>query len=85
MTAEVEFDKDHPVIPFIKGDGIGPEIWEAVRVVFDAAVKTVSKGEKRVEFEEIPAGEKSFNDNGSWLPEESLERSRSVKLLSKDH
>lgn len=61
-----------PIIPFIEGDGIGPDIWKASVRIFDAAVEKVFKGKKRIIWEEVLAGEKAFNKSGSWLPEETL-------------
>ncbi len=63
---------DHPVIPFIEGDGTGPDIWRAARRVFDAAVAKTSGERRRVVWREVVAGEKSFKQSGSWLPEETL-------------
>src|SRR6266566_2725572 len=63
---------DHPIIPFIEGDGTGPDIWRAAAKVFDAAVARTSGGKRSVVWREILAGEKSFNQSGDWLPEETL-------------
>jgi len=63
---------DHPIIPFIEGDGTGPDIWRASAKVFDAAVAKTSGGKRRVVWREVLAGEKSFNQNGNWLPDETL-------------
>jgi len=63
---------DHPVIPFIEGDGIGPEIWTVARKVFDAAVAKAYNGERKIEWKEMLAGEKAFNATGEWLPKETL-------------
>ncbi len=63
---------DHPIIPFIEGDGTGPDIWRASAKVFDAAVAKTSGGKRRIVWREVLAGEKSFNQNGSWLPDETL-------------
>jgi len=63
---------DHPIIPFIEGDGTGPDIWRASAKVFDAAVAKTSGGKRSVVWREVLAGEKSFNQNGSWLPDETL-------------
>ncbi|KAB1065201.1 NADP-dependent isocitrate dehydrogenase [Salibacter halophilus] len=60
---------NNPVIPFIEGDGIGPDIWAAAKKVFDAAVEKAYNGERKVEWKEIFAGEKSYNKTGEWLPE----------------
>ena len=63
---------DNPVIPFIEGDGTGPEIWEASRRVFDSAIGKAYGGKRTVQWKEILAGEKAFNLTGSWLPEETV-------------
>ena len=63
---------DNPIIPFIEGDGTGPDIWKASVRVFDAAVDKVYKGKRKVEWKEVLAGEKAFKLTGSWLPEETL-------------
>ena len=63
---------DHPIIPFIEGDGIGPDIWYPSRRVFDAAVAHVYQGDRRVEWLEVLAGEKSYHRSGEWLPDETL-------------
>jgi len=60
---------DHPIIPFIEGDGIGPDIWAAARNVFDTAVNKAYDGERSIEWVEVLAGEKAFNETGEWLPE----------------
>src|SRR2546428_13490349 len=67
---------DRPVIPFIEGDGTGPDIWRASRRVFDAVVEKVSRGKRRVEWLEVLAGEKAVQQTGSWLPEGTLEAIR---------
>ncbi len=64
---------DHPIIPFIEGDGIGPDIWAASRRVFDAAVSLVHGGKREVEWLEVLAGEKAYEASGEWLPAETLE------------
>jgi isocitrate dehydrogenase len=61
-----------PIIPFIEGDGTGPDIWRASRLVFDGAVERAYKGRRRIVWLEVLAGEKSKNQTGSWLPEETL-------------
>jgi isocitrate dehydrogenase len=63
---------DHPIVPFIEGDGTGPDIWRAASKVFDAAVAKLSAGKRSVVWREVLAGEKSFNQNGNWLPDETL-------------
>ena len=68
---------DFPIIPFIKGDGIGPEIWEAACHVFDTAVKKVYGSTKKVIWKEALAGEYAFNQTGEWLPNETMEAIKS--------
>jgi len=63
---------DTPIIPYIEGDGTGPDIWRASRRVFDAAVSRSANGKRRVEWREVLAGEKAFKSTGSWLPDETL-------------
>ena len=63
---------DHPVLPFIEGDGIGPDIWKASQTVFDAAVEKAYGGKKKIAWMEVLAGEKAFNATGNWLPDETL-------------
>ena len=63
---------DHPIIPFIEGDGIGPDIWRATRIVLDAAVEKAFGGERQVDWLAVLAGEKSFRTTGTWLPDETL-------------
>ncbi|MCZ7646705.1 MAG: NADP-dependent isocitrate dehydrogenase [Planctomycetota bacterium] len=67
---------DHPVIPYIEGDGTGPDIWRASQRVFDAAVAKAYGGKKRIAWFEVLAGEKSFNKLGEWLPDDTLEAFR---------
>ncbi len=64
---------DNPVVPFIEGDGIGPDIWAAAQKVFDAAVDKAYGGSKKIEWKEVYAGEKAFNKTGEWLPSETLD------------
>ena len=63
---------DHPVLPFIEGDGTGPDIWAASRRVLDAAVEKAYGGDRRIVWFEVFAGEKAFNTFGDWLPEDTL-------------
>jgi len=63
---------DEPVIPFIEGDGTGPDIWRASVRVFDAAVEKAFKGKRKVAWREVLAGEKAFRQTGSWMPDETL-------------
>ncbi len=62
-----------PILPFIEGDGIGPDIWAAAQAVFDAAVEKAYGGERKVEWKEVLAGEKAYNETGEWLPDETVE------------
>ncbi|MBA3648884.1 MAG: NADP-dependent isocitrate dehydrogenase [Chitinophagales bacterium] len=62
-----------PVIPFIEGDGTGPDIWRASVRVFDAAVANAYKNKRKIVWKEVLAGEKSFNQSGSWLPDATLD------------
>jgi isocitrate dehydrogenase len=62
-----------PIIPFIEGDGIGPDIWAASVRVLDAAVEKAFGGKKKIIWREVLAGEKAFNQTGSWLPQETLD------------
>jgi isocitrate dehydrogenase len=62
-----------PIIPFIEGDGIGPDIWAAAVRVFDAAVDKAYGGDRRVEWTEVLAGQKAFDATGSWLPDETVD------------
>jgi len=64
---------NNPVIPFIEGDGIGPDIWKASVRVFDAAIQKAYGGEKKIEWKEVLAGEKAFNATGSWMPEATMD------------
>ena len=65
---------NNPVIPFIEGDGIGPDIWAAASRVLDAAVEKAYNGEKKIEWLEVLAGEKAFNQTGEWLPQDTLDK-----------
>jgi isocitrate dehydrogenase len=64
---------NNPVVPFIEGDGIGPDIWAAASRVIDAAVEKAYNGERKIEWREVLAGEKAFNQTGEWLPQETLD------------
>jgi len=67
---------DNPTIPFIEGDGTGPDIWSASQLVFDKAVEKAYSGKKKINWKEVLAGEKSFNKTGNWLPDETLDAFR---------
>ena len=68
----------HPIIPFIEGDGIGPDIWKASQLVFDAAVKKAYGGERQIVWREVLAGQKAFDATGNWLPDETLDAFREL-------
>ena len=63
---------DRPILPFIEGDGTGPDIWAAAQPVFDAAVRGAYGGDREIQWMEVLAGEKAFHAVGDWLPEETL-------------
>ena len=63
-----------PIIPFIEGDGIGPDIWKASVRVFDAAVEKAYQGERKINWLEVYAGEKAFNKFNNWLPDDTIEK-----------
>ena len=67
---------DNPIIPFIEGDGIGPDIWNATKKVIDAAVRKAYDSSKKIEWFEVFAGEKAFDRNGEWLPNDTLDMIR---------
>ena len=67
---------DEPIIPFIEGDGIGPDIWVAAQNVFDSAVAAAYGGERRIVWKEVLAGQKAFDATGEWLPEATVEAFR---------
>jgi len=67
---------DHPIIPFIEGDGTGPDIWRASVRVFDAAVEKAYGGRRRIEWMEVFAGEKAFTKFNTWLPDETVDAFR---------
>ena len=68
----------HPIIPFIEGDGIGPDIWRASQAVFDAAVEKAYGGERQIVWREVLAGQKAFDATGNWLPDETLDAFREL-------
>ena len=67
---------DHPIIPFVRGDGTGPDIWAASVRVLDAAVEKAYAGKRKIEWKEVFAGELAFNKFNNWLPEETVEAFR---------
>ncbi|MEE9460465.1 MAG: NADP-dependent isocitrate dehydrogenase [Bacteroidales bacterium] len=64
---------DFPIIPFIEGDGTGPDIWASSVRVFDAAVEKAYNGKRKIAWKEVLAGEKSYNQSKEWLPQETLD------------
>ncbi|KHD84398.1 NADP-dependent isocitrate dehydrogenase [Heyndrickxia ginsengihumi] len=74
---------NHPIIPFIEGDGTGPDIWAASQRVLDAAVEKAYNGERKIEWKEVYAGEKAFNKTGEWLPAETLDVIREYLIAIK--
>jgi len=74
---------DNPIVGFIEGDGVGPDIWAASRPVFDAAVRKVWRGARQIQWWEIPAGEKSLRDYGEHLPDHSLEAIQKALVVIK--
>ena len=74
---------NNPTIPFIEGDGTGPDIWNAARRVLDAAVEKAYAGEKSINWFEVYAGEKAFDKTGNWLPSETLEQIDDYKVAIK--
>lgn len=74
---------EEKIIPYIPGDGVGQEIWQASQNVFDAAITKAYHGEKKIVWQEILAGEKSFNETGEWLPEATLDAIHAAKIAIK--
>lgn len=74
---------DQPTIPFIEGDGIGPDIWKASVRVFDAAVEKAYEGKKKIKWLEVLAGEKAFNHTGEWMPQATMDALKEYLLSIK--
>ncbi len=74
---------DQPMIPFIEGDGTGPDIWRAARKVIDGAVEKAFDGKRAISWLEVLAGEKAFEETGTWLPEATLDAIRSCVVAIK--
>ncbi|MEC1663975.1 NADP-dependent isocitrate dehydrogenase [Bacillus halotolerans] len=74
---------NNPIIPFIEGDGTGPDIWNAASKVLEAAVEKAYKGEKKITWKEVYAGEKAYNKTGEWLPAETLDAIREYFIAIK--
>lgn len=73
----------NPIIPFIEGDGIGPDIWKASVKVFDSAVSKVFQNRKKIFWKELMVGEKSFKETGEWLPQDSIDSIQEYKVAIK--
>ena len=71
---------DQPIIPYIEGDGVGPDIWKASVRVFDAAVKRCYGDKRKIHWLEVYAGEKAFQQKGEWAPEETIETIQEHKV-----
>ena len=67
---------DNPIIPFIEGDGIGPDIWRAAVRVMDGAVRVAYNEERKIDWLEVLAGQKAFDQTGNWLPDETVDSFR---------
>ena len=63
---------DHPILPYVEGDGSGRDIWRASQRVFDAAVRQAYGEKRKIEWMEVYAGEKAYDKFGSWLPDETV-------------
>lgn len=74
---------DNPIVLFIEGDGIGPDIWKASQHVLDSAVEVAYKGKRKIEWKEILAGEKAFDQTGEWLPQETIDTIKEYSLAIK--
>jgi len=74
---------NNPIIPFIRGDGIGPDIWTASQLVFDAAVAKAYGGQKKIHWVEVPAGEASFQKHNDWLPSETIDAIKEFRVAIK--
>lgn len=71
---------NNPIIPFIEGDGVGKEIWASVKKIIDKALNTAYKGEKKIVWKEVLAGEKAHIETGNWLPKETLQAFRNYMI-----
>jgi len=74
---------NNPTIPFIEGDGIGPDIWKAAVRVFDAAIQKAYGGEKKIEWMKVLAGQEAFDKTGSWMPDETMDAFRKYLISIK--
>jgi isocitrate dehydrogenase len=89
MADKISFEKgiirvpDNPVLLYIEGDGTGPDIWRATKIVLDAAVAKAYGGKRKIEWMEVLAGEKAFQETGEWLPQKTLDLIREYKVAIK--
>lgn len=86
MKVQVAYKMTHieeKIVPYIPGDGVGQEIWQASQPVFDAAIQKAYQGQKKILWQEILAGEKAFDQTGEWLPEATLEAIHEAKIAIK--
>ena len=86
MKVQVAYKMIHieeKIVPYIPGDGVGQEIWQASQPVFDAAIQKAYQGQKKILWQEILAGEKAFDQTGEWLPEATLEAIHEAKIAIK--
>lgn len=74
---------DHPIIPYIEGDGTGPDIWAGAHRVLEAAVDKAYNGEKKITWKEVLAGQKAYDHTGEWLPQETLDTIREYIIAIK--
>ena len=74
---------EEKIVPYIPGDGVGQEVWQASQPVFDAAIQKAYQGQKKILWQEILAGEKAFDQTGEWLPEATLEAIHEAKIAIK--
>src|SRR5690625_2044746 len=74
---------DNPIIPFIEGDGTGPDIWAASKRVIEAAVEKAYDGKKKIDWMEVLAGQKAYDKTGEWLPQETLDNIDEYKIAIK--
>jgi len=74
---------DNPTIPFIEGDGIGPDIWKATQNVLDSAVEKAYDGKRKIDWKEVLAGEKAFEKTGEWLPQQTFDDIKKYKVAIK--
>ena len=71
---------DRPIVPFIEGDGTGPDIWRASQRVFDASIEKAYGGKRQIAWREVRAGQASFDKTGNWLPDETLDAFREYRV-----